>query len=126
HARPANPTGQTGLTLAQTAHQQQSQHLLNLPHVESPCWHLAPFARKTKMPLSEPFSPLIPTARRPPYRRPLERGRLHLGRVAAFTSESVAAFASESLAAFARNTQTSLLVVSIRRTLPSLSYILTE
>src|SRR5215213_1835807 len=86
HARPPDSKRLTDLPLAQTAHQQQTQHLLNLPHTESPCRHLSPFGAQN-VTASEPFSPLVPTASRPPFRRSSKSGRLHVGTVAAFVSE---------------------------------------
>src|SRR5215213_5450956 len=106
HARPPDSKRLTDLPLAQTAHQKQTQHLLDLPHTESPCRHLSPFGAQN-VTASEPFSPLVPTASRPPFRRSSKSGRLHVGTVAAFVSEWVAAFASEWVAGFARNPQRS-------------------
>jgi hypothetical protein len=69
HGRPPDPARLTRLPLAQTAHQQQPQNLLDLSHAESPCRHLSPFVVKVEhATASEPFSSLVPTGRRPPFR----------------------------------------------------------
>ncbi len=87
HARPRDPTDRTDLPLAQTADQKQPQHILNLPHGESPCRHRPPFLLKDEDAMaSEPSArsfrpeaghPSDPS--RPPFRRPLQSGRFRVG-----------------------------------------------
>jgi hypothetical protein len=56
HTRPPDSTRPTGLPLAQATLQQQTQHLLDLPHTESPCRHLPPFGGQNVTASEPPFA----------------------------------------------------------------------